>query len=516
SGTADAPIVFRACAGETPVIDGTSLAVASGWSPLLWLQGVSHVTIQGFELRNYRTAQKNHVPVGILVNGAGSGVGLLDNHIHDLGTTYTGRNGGDAHGIAIYGDSAAPVGGLVIRGNHLHDLVLGSSEALVLNGNVDGFLVESNHVHDCNNIGIDCIGREGTCPDAARDAARNGVVRLNTIHGITSYGNPAYGNNYSAGGIYVDGGRDIVIERNTSHDCDIGVELASEHAGTATGGIRLRDNLIYRNRIGGLFMGGYDTARGSTENCVVEHNTFFENDTRQDGNGEIHLQFDVRTTVVRHNLLVANSQALVIGNPYTQNTGNTVDYNLVHAPGTPRWQWKKTAYAGWAAWRAGSAQDAHSRFADPLLLDPSNGNFELRPKSPAIDAGDPAFSPGSGETDHAGRPRVRGARTDMGAREFELLDFAGGGSNEGTSLERVANEARLTVRRRSDWAAQSLTFQVQTSTTLAADSWNPATGTTTPATTPVSPADGTERATFAFTPPAGPRWFARVRIDVSP
>jgi hypothetical protein len=514
SGTAAAPIIFRAYADETPVLDGATLTVGTGWYPLLWLQGVSHVTIQGFELTGLRTTLKNRVPIGILVNGSGAGVGLLDNHIHDLGTTYTGKTGGDAHGIAIYGDTAAPITGLVIRGNRLHHLVLGSSEALVLNGNVSGFLVESNLVHDCNNIGIDAIGHEATCPDPAQDIARDGVIRLNTIYGINSYGNPAYGNNYSAGGIYVDGGRDILIERNTSHDCDIGIELASEHAGTATSGIRLRNNLIYRNRIGGLFMGGYDTARGSTENCIVEHNTFFENDTRQDGNGEIYLQFDVRTTTLRHNIVVANAQNLVIGNPYTRNTGNTVDYNVVSSPGTPSWQWKNVSYSGWAAWRTASAQDAHSVFADPRLLDPTNGNFEPRPKSPAIDAGDPAFAPAAGETDHAGHPRVRGARTDIGALEFELMEFAAAGKTEPTTLALAGGGARITILRRTDWAAQSLTFQVQTSTTLAADSWNPTTGTTTLATTPVSPADGTERATFAFIPPAGPRWFARVQVSV--
>lgn len=360
SGTASAPIIFRAHPGEVPVIDGTGLTVATGWAPLFWLKGVSHVTLQGFELRNYNTAQKNRVPIGILVNGSGTGVRLLDNHLHHLGTTYTGANGGDAHGIAIYGDETTPIRDLVVRGNHLHDLKLGSSEALVLNGNVAGFLVESNSVNACNNIGIDAIGHEGTCPDPAQDAARNGSVRLNTIYGIASYGNPAYGKNHAAGGIYVDGGRDILIEQNTVYDCDIGIELASEHAGESTSGVTVRKNLIHHNRIGGLFMGGYDTKRGSTEDCLVEENTFVENDTLQHGNGELQLQFDVRNTIIRQNLIVANAQSLVIGNPYTKNTGNTVDYTTLYTPAKPRWQWKTKSYSGLPAWRTASAQDTHS------------------------------------------------------------------------------------------------------------------------------------------------------------
>ena len=47
---------------------------------------------------------------------------------------------------------------LISRGNELRDLVLGNSEAMVLNGNVNGFEVRENFVHDCNNLGIDFIG----------------------------------------------------------------------------------------------------------------------------------------------------------------------------------------------------------------------------------------------------------------------------------------------------------------------------------------------------------------------
>lgn len=515
SGTASAPIVFRARAGETPVVDGASFTVATGWYPLFTLTNVSHVTIQGFELRNLRTARRHRVPVGILVSGSGVGVRLLDNRIHSLGTSYAGADGGDAHGIAVYGDASAPITDLVIRGNRLHDLSLGSSEALVLNGNVSGFLVESNVVRDCNNIGVDAIGHEGTCPDPAQDAARNGIIRANTIHGIASYGNPAYGNHHSAGGVYVDGGRDIVIERNTVGECDIGIELASEHAGKATSGVTVRDNLVYRNRIGGLFMGGYDTRRGRTENCRAENNTFFENDALRHGNGEIHLQFDVRDTVLRHNIVVANAQGLVVGNPYVENTSVSFDHNVVHAPGTPRWQWRKTNYSGWSAWRAGTGQDASSVFADPRLLDPANGRFGLRPKSPAIDAGDPAFAPPSDATDHAGRPRVVGERVDAGALEFDLLDFSAAGAPAPPALVLADGEARLTLRRRVDWAAQSLGYRVQTATTLSPAVWSVAPAVVEGA-EPDPLAEGAERVVFRFPPPPATRWFARMSIEIEP
>lgn len=510
SGTASAPIVFCARAGNTPVINGSTLSTVSGWTPLVWLAGVSHVTIEGIEFTGLTTATKNHVPIGILVTGSGDGVNLLNNHIHHLGTTYTGANGGDAHGIAIYGDSTTPITGLVIRSNHLHDLTLGSSEALVINGNVDGFLVESNRVDDCNNIGIDAIGHEDTCPDPAQDAARNGIIRSNTVTGIRSYGNPAYGNNYSAGGIYVDGGRDILIERNTVSGCDIGIELASEHAGQSTSGVHVRNNVVYQNRIGGLYMGGYDRQRGSTENCIIRHNTFWQNDTLQYGNGEIYLQFDVRGTDIRDNIIVTNAQNLVIGNIYVENNGNTLDYNLVYTPGTPRWQWKNVNYTGLAAWRTGSGQGAHTFLADPLLLSPSTGDFSLRPKSPAIDAGDPTFTPAAGERDHADQPRLNGSRSEIGAREFDLAAFSAAGT---PSLTLDAGTASLTINRRTDWSTQGLDYVVETSTTLAQNSWSGVNAVST-TTAPVNAT--TEHVTFNFTAPTSPRWFVRARISVAP
>ncbi len=116
------------------------------------------------------------------------------------------------------------------------------------------------------------------------------------------------------------------------HHCNIGIELANEHAGQATSDINLRNNLIYHNTIAGIFMGGYDTLRGTTRDWQILNSTCFENDTIQDGNGEIYLQFDVAGCIIRNNLLTSNSQSLLNGNPYTQDTGNEVGYQLFFAP----------------------------------------------------------------------------------------------------------------------------------------------------------------------------------------
>ncbi len=169
SGSASqGPIVFASYGNETAIVDGTGLSV-SGNEGLIELADVNYVTIQGFEIRNFTTASKNAVPTGIYVHGAGSFINLSDNKIHDIKNTATptgkDRLGRDAHGIAVYGTKApASIHNLTISGNELYNLVLGSSESLVLNGNVNGFAVTSNLIHDNDNIGIDLIGFEGTAP----------------------------------------------------------------------------------------------------------------------------------------------------------------------------------------------------------------------------------------------------------------------------------------------------------------------------------------------------------------
>ncbi len=428
---------------ELPVIDGTGFTpTANGDDALITIRDQNYLTISGLEIRNYRTAVKNRVPIGIFITGNSDFVSILDNKIHHIETNFRGEDGGDAHGIAVFGDEVDPLDSVVIEGNELSDLKLGSSEALVLNGNVTNFLVAHNVVHDCNNIAIDFIGFENVGPNAGVDQARDGVCRGNRVYNIDSRFNPAYGGHVSrgggdqsAGGIYVDGGTRILVEQNVVHHCNIGIELASEHSGRSTSEITVRNNLVYQNHIGGIFMGGYDTRRGSTRLCEVLNNTLYLNDSNKDGNGEIYLQFDVRNCVIKNNILVANSQQLLIGNPYTQNSGNVVDYNLFRVAngGSGEWQWRKNFYGSFAAYKSGSSNDANSVSVDPQFTDPSQLNWHPMSGSPARNAGDPGHPTGAGEKDFDERERVEEGRVDMGCFEFQTtaadvqIQFRGNG-----------------------------------------------------------------------------------------
>ncbi len=234
----DGFITFRSYPGEIAVLDATRFTPEDRQG-VLTIQNQSYVRIEGFEIRNFRTAEHRLAPMGINVIGSGSHIELLNNNVHDIQQTFPGRDrpgsGGNGFGIAVYGTNATtPITELIIDGNEVHHLKTGSSESLVVNGNVTNFRITHNTVHDNNNIGIDVIGFERTVPDPAVDQARDGVVSHNLVYNITSRGNPAYGNDQSSDGIYVDGGTRILIEQNTLHDVDFGIELASEHKDPST------------------------------------------------------------------------------------------------------------------------------------------------------------------------------------------------------------------------------------------------------------------------------------------
>ncbi len=414
SGEPGRPITFAPAEGETVVLDGSSLEVPAEQSAMIEIDSERHITIRDFEITGYESDVSGHVPIGILVTGAADHITLDNNFIHDLGTTFEGRNGGDAHGIGVFGtESDHPIEEVEIVDNELANLTLGSSEALVVNGNVKDFLIEGNRVHDTNNIGIDVIGFEGTASDPTVDQARDGIVRGNTVWNVDSYINPAYEGGRSADGIYVDGGRDVLIEGNVVHDVNIGIELASEHAGRATRNVTVRNNVVYDATTIGIAIGGYDRRRGSTEDCVIVNNTIVNTD-----GVELLVQFDTSDNLIANNVIVAGPRHEFVVNDYRENVGNVVDHNLyysVDGSSTGTWSWKDVDYRDFETWSARSGNDGRSAFADPAFVDADAADFSLAADSSGVDAG--AFLAASGATDLLGQPRAQAGGIDLGAFE---------------------------------------------------------------------------------------------------
>ncbi|MCB0094321.1 MAG: right-handed parallel beta-helix repeat-containing protein [Caldilineaceae bacterium] len=431
SGTEGAYITFQNYGGELAILDGSNLTVASEVEGLFKVENRSYIIIKGFELQGLKTNNEDYTPAGIWVREGSHHIELRNNRIHDIKTL--NRADGNAHGIAVYGSSLAQsISEIVIDGNEIHGLQLGNSEALVLNGNVDGFTVTHNLVYGVDNIGIDVIGWEdgivgqnGVNQFDTRNQARNGVIRGNTVHDVNSYDNPAYfdpdiGNQYSAGGIYVDGGRNVVIEQNVVYDTDYGIELASEHAGRFTSSVTVRNNFIYHNHAVGIGLGGSEEDNGGAENCIITNNTLFQNGTEPVGAiSELYIQNHVHNNTIMNNIISAADQHHLIYSEYATMSGNILDYNLYYVQGTntnERWVWQGDPYSSIGAYQNATGNDGNSLFGNPQFVSTSSPNLHLISSSPAINAGTTGISYGPEDID--GEGRVQGGAVDIGADEF--------------------------------------------------------------------------------------------------
>jgi hypothetical protein len=424
SGNAtDGFIAFRSYRGETAVLEAEHFT-PSGRSGVLTIDNKSYVRIEGFEIRNYRTAEHRLTPLGISITGAGSHIVLLRNNVHHIEQTFNGRDapgrGGNGFGIAVYGtDARTPITELVIDGNEVHHLKTGSSESLVVNGNVTNFRITHNVIHDNNNIGIDVIGFERTAPDPAVDQARDGVVSGNLVYSITSRGNPAYGNDESSDGIYVDGGTRILIEQNVIHDVDFGIELASEHKDRATSYITARNNLIYHCHTAGVSIGGYAPERGHTDHSTVVNNTLYDNDTSGTGSGEFQMQWNMADNIFANNIVYAGPRCLITVSKSQFERSQppvTIDHNLYYCASRAKastWAGASATVKGFDEYVQSTGNDRHSRFLDPHFVDAAAKDFHLQSESPAIAAGMNDGAP-VGELDLEGSPRVKSGNIDIG------------------------------------------------------------------------------------------------------
>jgi cysteine-rich repeat protein len=398
-------ITLQAAAGHAPVVDGTGVP----GSHLVLIENRSWIRVIGLELRNNLGVNDGS---GIRVLGSGDRIELRNNHIHTI-------HGTSAMGITVYGTAAVPLSNLVIDGNQIDDCEAAPSEGLTLNGNVTDFAITNNDVHDINNIAIDAIGGETDIqPDPAK-VARNGVISGNVVARARS----VYGGGFGAG-IYVDGGRDIVIEHNTVTQSDLGMEIGAENSGIVTRGIVVRNNILHGNDKAGLVFGGFAAGVGRTRQCEFRNNVLFRNNTLGTGFGEVWIQYAEENTF-RNNIVWAGSANRLLTSD-AGNLDNVLDYNLWHTDGnalTAQFAWNGALHLGFAAYRAATNQDAQSSFTDPRLVAPGSGNFHHQPTAPGINAGDPATVIAGGETDVDGAPRLSGPRIDIGVDELTCGDL---------------------------------------------------------------------------------------------
>ena len=417
SGKPDHPITFTNYAQEKVMIDGSKIR----GNTILSITDRGFLVFKNLVIQNITRNNARGILVLASPNGAAGALPFRNIRFQNINWT------NNAQAIPGANDNAQPfialgrgltqdnaISNLVIDSCEFSHNITGFSESLSVDGNVDGFFITHNKVHDNTNIGIAAEGHYGTSATASLDQAREGVISEHICYNNVSL----YA---TSGGIYVDGGRDIRVDRNASFQNGYGIEVGNEKDGT-TSNISVTNNLIYRNKVSGLAIGGYDPkTTGQVVDCIFRNNSFYQNNTNLDGSGELYITKASRC-VIGNNVFYSNNQNLLFSLvDILPQSGISLDYNdwfTVGADAGKTWiNWRSRQFNSFKNYRAGTQQEAHSIFADPLFSNVGTPipDLHLQTMSPCLQQGNPSWIILPAERDYDGKPRVVNGKADMGA-----------------------------------------------------------------------------------------------------
>jgi len=417
SGSSGNFITIQNYNNDVVILSGTSLPA---YTYIMRIENQNYIRLSGLRFQDYQQLDA----IGLLVINS-SYIEIVNNEFSNidysataLGQTPTEEQ--NSQPIIVFGrDAVTPIQGLSITGNTIHDCETGWSEALSINGNVDGFEVSNNHIYNMTNIGIVAIGHEGECPTPALDQARNGRIHHNIVHD-----NPAA---YAeCAGIYIDGASQVTVENNILYNNNYGVEVGCENNGNAPNdpsadNILVRNNLIYNNTYTGIALGGYDyPVSGKVESVTIQNNTCFNNDTQNNYQGEMMISYTENSTIENNIFYTSNTDRVLFT---VENGANSLsfDYNLFYtSSGADNVviYWNGVEYETFTGYQTATSQSTHALFSDPLFLDISaSQDLHLQAASPARNSGNPTLQVSDG-LDMDDEVRVNENQVDMGSDEY--------------------------------------------------------------------------------------------------
>lgn len=275
----------------------------------------------------------------------------------------------------------------IISDNHLHHYGLDYPSAVgILVMNAEGNTVSHNHIHHGGYTGVSI----GWVWGYARSISQNNRVEFNHIHNIG-------GVLSDMGGIYTLGvSPGTQIRNNLIHD------VTANHYGgwgiyhdEGSTHLLVENNVVYHTKFAPFNI-------HFAKEVTVRNNIFALGKLEQLSRSRVEPH---KSVYFENNIVYWHEGELFSKNwkdePYTfyftppkgksQKGTNTVtstfdcDWNLYYNP-TQKVEQVSFNKSSWAEWRK-RGKDTHSRYADPHFVNPDQGDFTLKPDSPAFALG---------------------------------------------------------------------------------------------------------------------------------
>jgi hypothetical protein len=326
---------------------------------------------------------------------------------------------GGLKGIAVFSTRNQHVSNFRITGNKFIRIATGESEVVSLNGFIHDFEVSDNEVFDAATNPILQVGGGYKIKDWVKGydtdslgVPAHAVFRNNYIHDNRK--------GHGTIGIYIDGGRDILIENNRIINNVVGIGIGCEEIrAKKSSNIIIRNNVLINNS-NAIWNGNSPTVIRNRPPGAID-SVFIYNNTLVNGEGGL-LRFEkspASNIFVFNNIFwrqpdQAEGPMIKADNPDIPNF--ILNYNLYYtgsASVSAVFFYGGKSYKTLSLFQSATGNEANGRWADPLFKGPPFV-VELKNGSPAIDAG---IALEKVPTDIKGVKRPSGTGADIGAYE---------------------------------------------------------------------------------------------------
>ncbi len=402
SGEEGAYITFKAAEGEKPIFKVGGYGV---WNAISI--NASYIIIDGLTLvgiNDELTVAEGEEAYNNVIKNQDTGASYdnaFNARVNTNGISFDGRNHVENGGV--------PYNHIIIR-----NCDVSMFPACGIGGGAcDYVTIENNHVY--NNMWFSLYGSSGISLLGTTDMDDNYgtkiIIRNNVVHDNYCQVMCQNGRKWSDGnGIIID------YNKNNAEGTK-----RLPYKGTTL----IENNLVYRNGGGGIHL-------FNSSNINVVNNTCYDNGVTPQLNhwGNISVSWCSNVRVV-NNIAVATREGASSISYTEKNSSNVIVANNIHY---------NTINPDNSASLNGKEQlpddpelNQGNIWADPLLVDPKNGDFHLKENSPAIDVGTKTLAPA---IDVDGSKRPQGATYDMGAYESTYTS-----KNPGTGAELELKDA---------------------------------------------------------------------------